>query len=46
MFHLRWAHRDWCGGDAGPMLIFWNEPAISDEEALPTAAAFVLRTAD
>ena len=45
MFHFRWAHQA-DADNAGPMLIFWNEPAISDEEALPAAAFISKRQID
>ncbi|MEZ6029866.1 MAG: glutathione S-transferase [Hyphomonadaceae bacterium] len=32
MFHFRWAHQADID-NAGPMLIFWNEPTIADSEA-------------
>lgn len=32
MFHFRWAHRA-DANNAGPLLIFWNQPSISDNEA-------------
>ncbi len=32
MFHFRWAHKA-DADNAGPMLIFWNQPAIPDDEA-------------
>lgn len=38
MFHFRWAHRA-DADNAGPMLIFWNSPKISDAEANPAADA-------
>lgn len=39
MFHFRWAHQADID-NAGPMLIFWNDPTISDQEA-DAAAAFI-----
>jgi len=41
MFHFRWAHQADID-NAGPMLIYWNDPTISDEEA-GAAAAFISR---
>ena len=45
MFHFRWAHQA-DAENAGPMLIFWNEPAISDAEAAPAAAFIAKRQID
>lgn len=39
MFHFRWAHQADID-NAGPMLIFWNDPTIGDEDA-SAAAAFI-----
>ena len=41
MFHFRWAHQADID-NAGPMLIFWNDPTINDEEA-KAAADFIAR---
>jgi glutathione S-transferase len=32
MFHFRWAHKT-DADNAGPLLIFWNQPTMSDDEA-------------
>ena len=45
MFHFRWAHQA-DADNAGPMIIFWNEPAVSDEEAAPAAAFISKRQID
>jgi glutathione S-transferase len=45
MFHFRWAHQA-DADNAGPMLIFWNDPAISDAEADPAAAFISKRQID
>ena len=37
MFHFRWAHQADID-NAGPMLIFWNDPTIGDDEATRAAA--------
>jgi len=39
MFHFRWAHKA-DADNAGPLLIFWNQPTISDEAA-GAASAFI-----
>lgn len=45
MFHFRWAHQADID-NAGPMLIFWNNPRISDEDAAPAAHAISRRQID
>lgn len=41
MFHFRWAHTA-DAENAGPLLIFWNMPTVSDTEAGP-ASDFIAR---
>ena len=45
MFHFRWAHRADIE-NAGPMLIFWNEPTIPDAPASAFAAEISKRQID
>ena len=45
MFHFRWAHQA-DAENAGPMLIFWHDPVISDAEAAPAAAFIAKRQID
>lgn len=45
MFHFRWAHQA-DAENAGPMLIYWHDPVISDAEAAPAAAFIAKRQID
>jgi glutathione S-transferase len=45
MFHFRWAHQADID-NAGPMLIFWNDPTIADAEAGPASASISKRQID
>lgn len=45
MFHYRWAHQA-DADNAGPLLIFWHDPRISDEDAMPAAQAIAKRQID
>ncbi len=45
MFHFRWAHKA-DADNAGPMLIFWNQPTISDAEAGPASDFIAKRQID
>jgi glutathione S-transferase len=45
MFHFRWAHQADID-NAGPMLIFWNDPTLPDDQATPAAEAIARRQID
>lgn len=45
MFHFRWAHQA-DAENAGPLLIFWNEPKTTDAEAAPAIAFISKRQID
>ena len=45
MFHFRWAHQADID-NAGPLLIFWNDPTLGDEEAAVDAAYISRRQID
>jgi glutathione S-transferase len=45
MFHFRWAHRQDIE-NAGPLLIFWNDPTVPDELANPFADEISRRQID
>ncbi|MBI1341185.1 glutathione S-transferase [bacterium] len=45
MFHFRWAHQADIE-NAGPMLIFWNDPTLPDNEAAAAAALISQRQID
>lgn len=45
MFHFRWAHQADID-NAGPMLIFWNDPTLPDSEAAPAAKSIAQRQID
>jgi len=45
MFHFRWAHRA-DAENAGPLLIFWNMPTMTDAEAGPAAEFIAKRQID
>lgn len=45
MFHFRWAHKA-DAENAGPLLIFWNMPTMTDAEAAPAADFIAKRQID
>lgn len=45
MFHFRWAHRA-DAENAGPLLIFWNDPTLPDAEAASLSAFISQRQID
>ncbi len=45
MFHFRWAHQADID-NAGPMLIFWNDPTLPDDEAASAAKSIAQRQID